>query len=364
MTIRTWLALAVVTLSAGCVRSAEVTSNLRPVRVRMPQAAACSAAPRFSGNVEPLARVELAFKRGGYVADVHRVSHRPGGLLDEGDHVKRGTVLARLRDADYRVKLEQARAQLSQARAAATQAAQDLERARKMFAASATAQSTLDGAQNKADAASAQQRAAELQVQEAELALADCTLAAPLDGVVIRRMVEPGSLVGPGTPGFILADDSHMKVTFGVPDVMLDWVRVGTQLKVAVEALQGTALSGKVNRVAAAADARTRLFEVEVLLPSDDDRLRAGMIASLLLDEAAPRAQLSLPLSAVVRPPGKASGFAVFVAEADILRVKAIEPGELCGGTVEIRAGLTSHDRVVVEGAAQSFDGERVAFAP
>jgi multidrug efflux system membrane fusion protein len=312
----------------------------------------------------PLARVDLAFKRGGYVAEVRRVGNRPGGLLDEGDHVKRGMVLARLRDADYRVKLEQARAQLIQANAAENQSKQDLDRANKMFAGSAMPKSTLDGAENKAAGVSAQRRAAELQVQEAELALADCALTAPLDAVVLKRMVEPGNLVGPGSPGFILANNSSMKVTFGVPDVMLDKVKVETRLDVSVEAVGDGSFSGQVNRVAAAADPKTRLFEIEVLLPNSDGRLRAGMIASLRVDAVGPAANLSVPLASVVRPPGKTEGFAVFVAEGDVLRLQTIEPGELCGGTIEVRSGVKSSDRVVVDGAAQAFSGERVAFVP
>jgi RND family efflux transporter MFP subunit len=333
------------------------------VRVRPPRVAACSAAPRFSGNVQPLARVDLAFKRGGYVGDVHRVAARPGGLVDEGDRVKRGTVLARLRDADYRVKLEQARAQRIQASAAEAQANLDLERAKQMFAGGAMPKSTLDGAANKAEASSAQRRAAELQIQEAELALADCTLAAPLDAVVLKRVVEPGALVGPGSPGFILADTSSMKVTFGVPDVLLDQVEVGTRVEVNVEALGAAPVSGQVSRVAPAADPKTRLFEVEVLLPNADGRLRAGMIASLHVDAGPAEAHLAVPLAAVVRPPGKSEGFAVFVAEGDVLGLRLIEPGELCGGAVEVRSGLKGSDRVVVEGAAQAFDGEKVALA-
>jgi multidrug efflux system membrane fusion protein len=365
MTIKYAVVFATIVVFADCTPpSPEVPVNVRPVRVVEPQPLGCSGTPRFSGNVLPLARVDLAFKRGGYVAEVRRVGRRPGALIDEGDRVKRGAVLARLRDADYRVKLEQARAQLIQAMASENQSKQDLERANKMFAGSAMPRSTLDGAQNKSDAVSAQRRAAELLVQEAELALADCTLSAPLDAVVLKRMVEPGNLVGPGSPGFILANNSSMKVTFGVPDVMLDKVKVGTPLEVTVEAVSAVPFSGQVSRVAAAADPKSRLFEIEVLLPNANGRLRAGMIASLHVDAAVADAGLSVPLTAVVRPPGKTEGFAVFVAEDNVVKIRTIEPGEVCGSTIEVRSGLQRGDRVVAEGAAQSFDGEKVALVP
>lgn len=357
----------------GCRAPAELPKVLRPVRVRTPHPSDCSTAPRFSGNVQPLARVDLAFKRGGYVAEVLRVAARPGGLVDEGDRVKRGTVLARLRDADYRVKLEQAVAQQLQASVALTQAQQDLERAKQLFAGGAMAQSLLDGAENKTSAAEAQSRAADALVDEAKLALQDCVLIAPIDGVVLKRLVEAGGLVGPGSPGFVLADTSSMKVVFGVPDMLLDRVRDGAGLEISVEALGPEPIRGNVSRVAPAADVKSRLFDVEVLLPNADGRLLAGMIAALRFDaNVAPTAStapavptaVSIPLGAVVRPPGKAEGFAVFVAEEDALRVRLIDPGELCGDEVELRSGLKPGERVVVQGAAQAFDGERVAIVP
>jgi hypothetical protein len=67
MTTKGLLAFLAFGAAASCTRSVEPSKTVRPVRVREPQAVACSAAPRFSGNVEPLARVDLAFKRGGYV---------------------------------------------------------------------------------------------------------------------------------------------------------------------------------------------------------------------------------------------------------------------------------------------------------
>jgi len=348
----------------GCRPPPEAPTVLRPVRVRAARPSNCSATPRFSGNVQPLARVDLAFKRGGYVADVLRVAARPGGLVDEGDRVKKGTVLARLRDADYRVKLEQAVAQELQASVALTQARQDFERAKQLFAGGAMAQSLLDGAENKTRAAEAQSRAADALVDEARLALKDCALVAPIDGVVLKRLIEAGELVGPGSPGFAIADTSSMKVVFGVPDGLFGRVHTGAGLEVSVDALGPQPIKGNVSRVSPAADPKSRLFDVEVLLPNPNGKLLAGTIAALRFDAPTALAAATIPLRSVVRPPGKADGFAVFVAKGDVLHTREVEPGELCGNEVELRSGLKADEAVVVDGAAQAFDGERVAIVP
>lgn len=361
-----WLlgASLVIALSACKAQPSTKPASLRTVRVRAPEPSTCSASPRFSGNVEPLVRVDLAFKRGGYVEALEQV--RSGGstrAVDQGDVVKKGAVLASLRSADYRVKVEQAKALLAQARLGEAQARRDFERVKGLSASGSVAQAVFDAAETQAQAAQVQVRAAAAAAEEATLALADSALRAPLDATVLRRLVEVGSLVGPGTPGFVLADTSSMKVVFGVPDTMLGRVAVGTPIEVTIDALSPVARTGQVSRVAPAADPTSRLFDVEVVLPNADGRVRAGMIASLRAVEA-PATTLALPLSSIVRPPGKSEGFAVFVSEGEALRLRAIRPGEFCGKTVEITSGLDAKDHVVVEGAAGSFDGERVAILP
>jgi membrane fusion protein, multidrug efflux system len=346
---------------------------VRPVRLAAPTTSPCAGSARFTGNVEPAVRVDLAFKRGGYVGEILRV--RDGAatrIVDQGDHVTPGAFLAQLRDADYRVKLEQAKAQLAQATAARDQANQDLERAKQLLAGGSMHQAMFDGADARARAMVGQARAAEALVQEAQLALDDCTLRSPLEGVVLKRLVELGSLVGPGSGGFVVADTSAMKVVFGVPDSMLDRLKVGGVLQVLVETLGDQPREGKVLRLSPYADAKSRLFDVEVRLPNDDGRLRAGMVANLRVPEvdavASSRPVLAIPLRAVVRPPGKTEGFAVFVAEGAgqqvVLRSRVVEPGELCGAQVEIVKGLSAGERVAVDGASLAFDGERVTRVP
>jgi multidrug efflux system membrane fusion protein len=347
-------------LLLGCQGRAASAPAVRPVAVRRPLPSACSDAPRFSGNVEPLVRVDLAFKRGGYVERVLEVPDGPGRrLLEQGDAVRRGQVLVALRDGDYRAKLQQAQAQLAQVRAAERQAVQDLERARALQIGEAISRAAYEGIEARAQAAQAQAQAAAAVVDEATLAVEDCALRAPLDAQVIRRTVEVGSLVGPGTPGVILADTRSMKVVFGVPDLMLARVRPGTAVEVTI---LDARRRGKVSRVAPAADPQSRLFDVEVILPNADAALRVGMIAALRLSGDAPAAgALAVPLSAVVRPPGETTGFAVFVAAGGALAMRRVELGELCGDQVEIRAGLAADAQVVVDGAAGAHDGERVA---
>jgi multidrug efflux system membrane fusion protein len=305
--------------------------------------------------------VDLAFKRGGYVAsllDVHDAARVR--VVEAGDQVKRGTPLANLRPGDFRVKLEEAQAALVQARVAQRQAQRDYDRARQLRTSNAVAQSVEDGAETQHQATDAQVRAASATVEEAQLALQDTVLVAPMDGTVLKRLVEVGSLVGPGSPGFVLADTRSVKVIFGVPDAVLPRVPVGTSVDVSSDVPGAGSRAARVTRVSPAADPRTRLFDVEVAIPNDDGAWKAGMIASLRIDAARRQTPPTVPLSAIVRGSG-ASKLSVYVLDGQVLRARPIQTGELCHESVEVTAGLSLEDRVVVDGAAGAFDGESVA---
>lgn len=355
---------------AACRSSATTSKPAMPVRVTAVTTGSTVPSARYSANVEPSVRVDLAFKMGGYVATI--LSRKVDGKLrhvQEGDHVAKGEVLARLHEADYLVRVEQARAQLAQAEAALGQAKLDFERAQQLFESQALAQATFDGAKARFDAIRATTAAARALVQQAELARADCSLRAPLDAIILKRLIEVGSLVGPGSGGFVLADTRSMRVVFGVPDVVVNKLKPGSLLEVRIEALPGEKFAGRITRVSPVADLKSRLFDVEVTLANPEQRLRAGMIAALAVPEPGLLAPTPLvPLAAIVRPAGHAEGFAVFVVEHQgdrpIVRQHAVRLGEIVGNQVAVLDGLHAGEQVVISGAALAVDGEAVAIVP
>src|SRR5262249_19843192 len=156
-----------------------------------------------------------------------------------------------------------------------------------------------------------------VRIAEAELAVDDTRVRAPMNGVVVKRNVEVGTLAGPGTVAFAIADTASVKAVFGVPDTELEALRLGSRQTVTTEALRGRELSGSITRIAPVADPKSRVFEVEVTLPNRDDELKPGMIAALKLandGHSAPPVAV-LPLNAVVRSPGHPGRFAVFVVD-------------------------------------------------
>ncbi len=363
--------LLVLCLALGCRAGAVAPKTPTAVRVRAVEPAQAGGGMRYSATINPATRVELAFKLGGYVQSVATVKGSDGRdrLLQEGDQVTAGQVLAELRKADYQQKSSEARAAFSEASAAAHQAQIEYGRSSRLVESGAVARAELDTARVRLDGARARVQAAKARVDEAGTAMGDAGLRTPISGVVLKRAIEVGTLAAPGMVGFSIADTQSVKVVFGVADVELEGFQPGAAQQITTEAHRGRVFTGRITRVAPAADARSRVFEVEVTIPNPTGELKPGTVASLRVT-AAPdgKPSVALPLTAIVRSAGHAERFAVFVIDetsgAPVARLREVEVGDFVGNNIPIRSGLAEHDRVIVMGATLVSDGERVQVIP
>lgn len=325
----------------------------------------------YSAVAQPKATVPLAFRIPGYVTQLMMVSTGDGmsRALGEGDRVRRGDVVARLRESEYRDKVDQATGQMTAARAAAEKARLDFERATRLFATQSITRPEMESATAKHDAARAELASAAAALEEARVALRDTALVAPVDGEVLKKSVEPGAFMGPGMPAFVVGDVSSIKVVLGLPDVALHAVKVGLPVAVTTDALTGRTFTARVSRIAAVADPATRNFDVEVELPNADRVWKPGMIASVELNAAADQAAVPLlPLTAFVQGPGGGDRFGVMVVDGDSanapVKLREVQVGDVVGNRVAVTRGLTAGERVVTTGASLVIDGERVEVMP
>ena len=191
--------------------------------------------------------MDLAFRVSGIVDAITQVRGADGRLraIQDGDPVRKGQVLARLRQAEYRDQVSDADATLRQAEA-------DYERASQLYENRSISKAEYD-------AAYARYTASQARRSQAAISLGDATLRAPLDGVILRRSVEVGSLAGPSAAAFSLADTRVVKVVFGVPDVVVAGLKLGQTLPIQAEALPGAALEGRITRISPSADPNSRV---------------------------------------------------------------------------------------------------------
>ena len=363
-----WL-LPLALFCSACSKQQPVQKPLTPVRVQEVATEVPEDGPKYSGSIEPASLVNVAFRLGGYVSEIMTVPD--GGqqrLVHESDVVPKGATLVRLRDDDYKVKVAQAESQVRQAQAAVDKAVGDFDRANALFKKQSLTKSDMDAAQAQLDNAKAMQEGANAVLAEANLALRDSALTSPMDGVVIKRLVEIGSLVGPGTPAFVVADLTSLKAVFGAPDVLLSKLKIGIPLTLTTEAFSGT-ITGRVTSIAPAADARSRVFDVEVTFPNPGMKLRPGMIVTIKLANTHPAKGIPvIPLSSIVRSKQNPNGVAVFVVDdkdgKSTCRLREVSLGNALNNAVVVTAGLRPGERVITSGASLVSDGETVQIVP
>jgi RND family efflux transporter MFP subunit len=370
------LTVAAAACLAGACSTVEGTEArpATPVKAEEVTLAAPEGAIRYSAAIEAFAQVPLAFKSAGYVDDLHRRAGADGRMrvAQPGDRVARGTVLARVREADYRERVNQAQARTAETEVGVEKARLDLERARTLFASESLTKPDLDAAQAAFDSGRARLDAAKADLELAATAMRDTALVAPSAGILLERRVEAGALVGTGTVGFVLGDVSAVKARFGIPDVMIASLTPGERIDLVVEALSGTSFEGRVTAVAPAADPQSRVFDVEVTIPNPDGLLRPGMIGTVSvgarrgagLAVAVP----TLPLTAIVRSDTRSGGYAAFVVErqgnTELARLRTVQLGEVIGNGVAVTDGIARGERVIVTGASLLADGEAVRLIP
>ncbi len=367
--------LAVAGLMASCTaaRHAETTAP-RPVKAQAVAAAATTGSIRYSAAIEAFEQVPLAFKSSGYVEMILR---RPGAdgrprVAQAGDVVTRGTVLARVREIEYREQVNSGRARIAETEAGLLKARLDLDRAKTLFAAESLTKPDLDAAQASFDAYQAKLSAATAEVELASTALRDTALVAPDRGILLERKIEVGSLVGSGTVGFVLGNITAVKARFGMPDSMIQALSVGEPIELVVEAIAGARFNGRVTAIAPAADATSRVFDIEVTIPNDDGRLRPGMIGTVAVApgpaSSATAGRPAVPLTAIVRSTTGNGGYATFTIErrgdAEIARLRPVALGDVIGNTIVVENGLSVGERVIVTGATLVTDGEAIRVIP
>ena len=329
---------------------------------------------RFSGIVAPEAEIELSFKVGGYATSlltVHDGQDRTR-FVQAGDRVRRGTVLATVRQEDYRQSAAEARGALEAARAAAVKARLDYDRASNLVASKVIPQADYDAAKARTDGASAAVDTAEARLASARTALGDTSLRAPVDALVLARSIEIGNLVSPSTVAFRLADVSRIKVRFAVPDEVASHLRIGSPVGVTADAL-GAKIPAAISKLHPQSSADARTFDVEAAVVSPSASLLLGMVVSVALQEAATSsaAVITAPLSSLVAAPQRereAQALLAFVVEEErgvpIARQRRVIAGQLIGNEVAIESGLLPGERLVVQGATLLNDGQTVQLVP
>lgn len=290
-------------------------------------------------------RAEVASRLMGYISDIAVV---------EGQTVARGQRLFTVDPLDVQGGVEQARAGLAQAESAYADAKADFDRYSNLYQEEVVSRQQFDKARLQFDVATARLAQARAGLNTASGQLRYATVTSPIAGVVTRKLANSGDLAAPGKPVLVIENPARLQVETQVPEDVLGRLKPGLRVPVEIDGVDGQ-VEGRVARLSPAADPVSRTFLVKLDVAAQG--LRSGAFARVLFP-AGERTTLAVPAAALVN---RAGIDGVFVLGQDgIARFRMVRRGTAAGGLVEIQAGLTAGERVVVEGAERLESGDKV----
>jgi len=350
--VRLASALALVASAIACGQGGTPAARTRPapmVRVQKIAARDVRVEVRAPVDLRPLTQADIGSKTAGFLDAV---------LVDRGDVVKKGQLLALVRPSDLPDQLAAARGVLAQSAAASALAKTNLERAKTLAASGLMSQADLQTQTSAVASSEANEAAAKANLGAIGVRLGETRILAPIDGVIWQRKLDPGVVVGVfGATAIVsLVQVDVLRVFIAVNERDAAKVSVGKSAYIDLDALPGR-FEGKVVRLAPAFDPITRSLDAEVQLDNKDGLLRPGMYGrgAIVLDTH-PHVPV-VPVNAVQI--SNKSKY-VFVLTGDKVKRVGITTGVDGGDWLEVTSGLAEGDEVVIAGADGLSDGATV----
>jgi len=277
--------------------------------------------------------------------------------VQEGDAVVKGQRLLTIDDQDMQAKRAQVEAGIREAEAVVANAEKMAERFRNLYEVKAVSKSQLDDVLTGLDRARAGLAGAEAAREEIEVHLGYLDIKAPAAGVVTRRMVEEGDMANPGHPLLFIDRLERMKVVAALGEKDVNSVSAGDMAHVHVTSLDEATYNVEVARVIPSANPGSHTYDVEMYVDNTTGLLRPGMFARVRL-EVGRRQGVLVPREALVER-GQLTG--VFTVAADgTAHLRWVRTGEVAGDAIEIIAGLSGGETIVLSSAKPLAEGDKV----
>lgn len=296
-----------------------------------------------SGKISSASEFDLSFKTGGFIDEL---------FFDEGDEVRKGDVLATL----DRTEID---AQVNRARNMYEKYHRDLERTRNLHKDKAATLEQVEDLKTAVENARAELDIALFNQDHSEIT-------APANGRLLSKFAEENEQVHPGDPIFRMGENGRHSTILkaGVSDRNITRLQPGDSAEVYFDALPDLSFSGHVTRIAAAANQRSGVFDIEVTLDDPPSELRNGFIAKATVYPSSQQPYITIPLDALVEAENEYAY--IYVPDEELqsavrVRVKPIHIGNSFF-SVSVK-DLPDQSNVITRGAAYLRPGSPIILA-
>jgi RND family efflux transporter MFP subunit len=264
--------------------------------------------------------------------------------VSEGDQVGQGTIIAKLDDEMIKLQIENLEVSIE---------GQEKDDDRY---------TTLSN-QNAAPAVQAEKaklgiKAAKIQKKQLEKQLRATVIKAPFAGVITKKLIDLGSVIGAGSPVVEITDISKLKLTVNIPERDIQKFKLNQAISISSDQTSST-LSGKIANIAVQAD-KSHNFKVQIIVNNANKSLRAGMYGSAIIQSDYSVNNLSIPRKAIV---GSLKNPQVYVVRDGKAKLVSFTIGLSEGDVIEVRSGLSAQDKIVVRGQINLRDNKNVKIA-
>ena len=324
------------------------------VAVLYPKPGKAAEALALPAELRPLSEADIFARANGYVKQL---------AVDIGMRVEEGQLLIELDAPELNRQLEGAKAELLHA-----QAALDLSKSTAERWAELVKNKTVSAQDNAEKQADVRLQSANVETQRANVHRIEETLeftkiVAPFRGIITMRQVDVGDLVSPDKPRalFHISQVRTLRAFVNVPQAMSRGIHVGQIAELTMPELPGRTFEAKIVRTAGALDAGSRTLLTELRVENEKDELLAGSYSQIRFPDLKPEAALTLPANCLLI---RAEGPQAAVVTADNkVKIQPLTLGRDFGSTVEVIAGVTEQDRVILNPPDAIADGADVRIS-
>jgi len=279
--------------------------------------------------------------------------------VDEGDCVKKGTLLIKIDDEKFHFQVEEAEASLREAEASLKNAELTLKRMNQLLEEKVIDQQKYDDTITQFDLSRATVENVKAKLNRYRKSLRDTMIVSPLDGVVSERMVTEGEYVKVGANLLKVVNIDPLKLSFTLPEKFSGQIKIGQTVAVETKAFPGEFFTGSVYFISPKVNLNTRTFEVKAKVKNEDYRLKPGFFVDVKLLIDINEQAMVLPEGAVLM---REERYVVLAVKGEKIVIKSVRQGKRFDGKVEILDGIDRDDFVVVSGLSELTEGSRVSI--
>jgi membrane fusion protein (multidrug efflux system) len=350
-------------LLSGCKKEEKKAPAEKVINVLVQPAGKKSLKPFIEsiGTLYPYEEVTVSSEVDGIIKEIR---------TDNGSPVSKGQILTIIDDSDYMLEVKRAEASLKQAEATLSNTKLEYQRKEALYREKLVTQQQFDDVATRSSLAEAEVERAKASLALSKQMLSKTRIYSPLNGFVSEKKAERGNYVKNGAPLFIIIQNNPLKLLFSVNEKDVGKIKPGQDVSFSVDAYPDKEFAGKVKTIYPNIEQNTRTLQIEALIPNQNNILKPGLFARVILYTGSERDIILIPSTALLY---EGDMIKVFVAEGERARERFVKIGQkysfrkvTIGGNTEvleytgIMEGINEGEVVVTVGQQNLFEGAKI----